>query len=85
MNVDKEKIISDAKELLAKAKKGNKWVAPNGMVQVPIVVGNAVVGKLWKDVDLNELEIGAHWIAKFGVNVELVKNGEVAGVLWLAL
>ena len=85
VNVDREKVVNDAKELLSKAKKGNVWTAPNGMKHIPIVVDKAVVGKLWEDVDLNKLEIGAHWVAEFGVNVELVKNSEVVGVLWFAL
>ena len=84
-NVDREKVESEARELLAKANKGDRWVSPNGMTHIPIVVDNAIVGKLWKDTDLKELEIGSHWIARFGVNVELVKNGEVVGVLWFVL
>ena len=84
-NASREKVVNDAKELLSKAKKGDVWTAPNGIKHIPIVVDKAVVGKLWKDVDLNELEIGAHWVAEFGVNVELVKNSEVVGVLWFAL
>jgi len=85
VSVDREKVISDAKELLSKAKKGNVWTAPNGIKHIPIVVDNAVVGKLWKDVDLKGLEIGNYWAAKFGVDVELVKDGEVVGMLWFAL
>ena len=85
VNVDREKVVSDAKELLSKAKKGDVWTAPNGIKHIPIVVSNAVVGKLWKDVDLKDLEVGNYWAAKFGVNVELVKDNEVVGMLWFAL
>jgi hypothetical protein len=83
--VDRAKVEQAAKDLLARATKGAAWTNPMGIRHYPIVVDGAIVGNLWKDVDLKSLTPGAHWFGKFGVNVELIYNGEVVGTLWIAL
>ena len=82
-DVDYEKIKSEAKELLSKAKKGESWKCRCGTVHIPIVVNNEIIGELWKDVDLNNLEIGSYWYSRRGKKVQLVKDSEVIGFLWL--
>jgi|YelNatPaOPRAMG01_1025707.scaffolds.fasta_scaffold00295_49 hypothetical protein len=81
--LDRSKVETDAKALLAKATKGETWKDPRGVQHIPLVFGNDVVGNLWEDADLKELEVGGYWAARFGVKVELVHDGKVVGMIWL--
>ncbi len=82
-DVDYEHIKSEAKDILEKAEKGAAWQGKWGSVHMPIVVNGQIVGELWEDVDLKELEVGAYWLGKWGRKVQLVKDGRVAGFIWL--
>jgi hypothetical protein len=42
-----------------------------------------MVGQLWRTADLKSLEIGSYWQGPWGVNVQLLKKGEVVGMLWV--
>jgi len=79
-----EEIKVKAKELLEKASKGATWTNPWGLTRTPIIIDNQITGWLLEDTDLKDLEIGAYKYTKFGMKVQLVKNGKVVGELWLA-
>ena len=82
--VNYEELVKKAKELLSKAVKGQTWACRWGSTHIPLLVNNQIVGKLWEDLDLNSLEIGAYWFARVGTKVELVHNKKVVGVLWIS-
>jgi hypothetical protein len=79
-----EEIRNKAQEILRQAKKGNIWRNPRGILHIPLIIGNQIIGELWEDVDIKELEIGDYWYGKFGVKVQLVKDMRVVGMLWLS-
>lgn len=81
--IDRNKVEKDAKALLGEVTKGEKWTNPHGVTHIPLLFDDGVVGHLWKDVDLKSVEIGAYWIGRFGIKVELISNNEVVGMLWL--
>jgi len=81
--VDYEKIKSQAKEILSKASKGQLWKCRCGTTHIPIVVNNQIVGEMWRNVDLNSVEIGNYWYSPIGKKVQLVSNGEIVGFIWL--
>ena len=58
---------------------------PAGVRQTPILVGDQIVGQLWEDADLKTLIIGSFWAGPWGVNVQLVKDGKVVGMVWVKL
>ncbi|MDV3103510.1 GAF domain-containing protein [Thermococcus waiotapuensis] len=84
MEEGKEEIKAKTKELLEKASKGNAWRNPRGVLHVPLVVEDQVVGELWEDLDPKGLEVGAYWFGKWGTKVQLVKDGRVVGFVRLA-
>ncbi|MFA4668982.1 hypothetical protein QDY65_00290 [Pyrococcus kukulkanii] len=79
-----KEIKEKAKALLEKATKGPAWHCRYGTFHVPLLVDGEIVGELWEDVEPRELEVGAYWHGKWGTKVQLVKNGRVVGLLWLA-
>lgn len=79
--VDASKVGAAAKEQLSKATAGETWTAPNGAKLTPILVDNQIVGRLWQSADPTTLEIGSYWQGRWGVNVQLLKNGEVIGMM----
>ena len=81
--LDPSKVETDAKALLAKTTKGETWKGARGVQHIPLTVDSDVAGNLWEDADLNSLEIGAYWAARFGVKVELVHDRKVVGMVWL--
>jgi hypothetical protein len=83
LQVDATKAAAAAKEQLSKATVGENWTAPNGSKLTPILVDNQIVGRLWQSADLTTLEIGSYWQGRWGVNVQLLKNGEVVGMMWV--
>ncbi len=82
--LNREEVEKKTTDLLAKVTKGERWVDPRGVTHIPLLLNGAIVGNLWKDVDLNKLEVGAYWAARFGIKVELAYNKEIVGMLWLA-
>jgi len=80
---DASKVISAAKQELSKATTGKSWTAPNGAKLTPILVDNQIVGQLWQSADLKTLETGSYWQGPYGVRVQLLKNGEVVGMIWV--
>jgi hypothetical protein len=81
--VDRGKVEAAVKETLSKATKGQAWTTPAGVKRTPILVDNQIVGQLWEDADPKTLIIGAFWAGPWGVNVELVKDGKVVGMVWV--
>ncbi len=81
--LDYEKIKSEAKALLEKAAKGEPWRSHCGVLHIPLVAEGAIVGELWEDTEIKDLDIGAYWYGKWGIKVQLVKNGRVVGFIWL--
>jgi len=80
---EKEKIEKAAKDILSKAKKGKSWTSPNGIKHIPLLVGEDIVGNLWKDVDIKSLEIGSYWVRPCCTKVELIYNDEIVGMMWI--
>jgi hypothetical protein len=81
---DRDVVEKNAKDLLAKAVKGEEWMDPRGIKHIPLIVNGETIGNLWKDADLKAIEIGAYWSGRFGIKAELVGNKEVIGVIWLS-
>jgi hypothetical protein len=83
IEVDRGKVDAAVKETLNKATKGKIWTTPAGVKHTPILVDDQIVGQLWEDSDPKTLIIGAFWAGPWGVNVELVKDGKVVGMVWV--
>ncbi|KAB2919068.1 MAG: hypothetical protein F9K29_07565 [Hyphomicrobiaceae bacterium] len=83
VEVDRGKVDAAVKQALSKAIKGKTWSTPAGVKHTPILVDNQIIGQLWEDADLTTLIIGAFWAGPWGVNVELVKDGKVVGMVWV--
>lgn len=81
--VDRTKVDAAVKQTLDKATKGETWTNPRGVKLTPIMVDNQIVGQLWEDADLKTLTVGSSWAGRWGVNVELAKDGKVVGMLWV--
>ena len=80
---EKEKIEKAAKDILSKAKKGKSWTSMRGIKHIPLLIGDDVVGNLWKDIDLKSLEIGDYWVRPCCTKIELVYKNEVVGMIWI--
>ena len=83
VEVDRGKVDAAVKETLSKVAKGKVWSTPAGVKHTPILLDDQVVGQLWEDSDPTTLIIGAFWAGPWGVNVELVKDGKVVGMVWV--
>jgi hypothetical protein len=83
--VDRNKVDAAVKETLAKATEGKSWTNPGGVKLTPILVDNQIVGQLWEEGDLKTLTVGSYWAGRWGVNVELAKDGKIIGMLWVKL
>ena len=81
--IDASKVTAAAKEQLGKATAGQDWTAPNGAKLTPILVDNQIVGQLWQSADLTTLEVGPFAQGPWGVRVQLLKGGEVVGMMWV--
>ncbi len=83
VEVDRGKVDAAVKETLSKATKGQRWTTPAGAKLTPILVDNQIVGQLWEDADPKTVTMGSFWAGPWGVNVQLVKDGKVIGMLWV--
>jgi hypothetical protein len=81
--VGRGKVDAAVKETLSKATKGQLWTTRAGTKHTPLLIDNQVVGQLWEDNDPKTLIMGAFWAGPWGVNVELVKDAKVVGMLWV--
>lgn len=81
--VDRSKVDAAAKQTLDKATEGQTWTNPGGVKLTPIMVGSDIVGQLWENANLKDLTVGSYWSGRWGVNVQLVKDGKVVGMMWL--
>jgi len=81
--VDRSKVDAAVKQTLDKATKGESWTNPGGVKLTPILVDNEIVGQLWEDADPKTLTVGSYWSGRWGVNVELIKDGKVIGMVWV--
>jgi hypothetical protein len=80
---EKEKIGKDAVGLLSKVKKGKSWTSPNGIKHIPLLLGEDIVGNLWKDVDIKSLKIGDYWVKPCCTKIELIYKDEIVGMIWM--
>jgi hypothetical protein len=48
-----------------------------------IVKDGQIVGVLWQNVNLSDVEIGQPYLAKWGVRIPLVYNGQIVGQLFV--
>lgn len=78
---DVSEIEAKAREILSNAEVVERCTA--NVTHYSIVYDGKVVGVLWKNVDLNSVEIGQPWIAKWGVKVPLYSNGELVGQMFI--
>lgn len=83
--VDASKVAAAVKEQLGKATQGQNWTAPNGATMTPILVDNQIVGQLWQSADLTTLDVGSYWQGPRGINVQLLKSGQVVGMMMVVL
>lgn len=67
------------KNVLANAKKGEKFVDGRGNYHIPIVVNSVIAGALFEDVELASLTVGGYWVGRIEVKAELVKDGNIVG------
>jgi hypothetical protein len=81
--VDRSKVDAAVKQTLDKATKGQSWTNPGGVKLTPVLVDNQIVGQIWEDADPKTLTIGSFWAGPWGVNVQLVKDGKVIGMVWV--
>ena len=73
------------KNVLANAKKGEKFVDGRGNYHMPIVVNGVIAGVLFEDVELDSLALGGYWIGRVGVKAELVKDGNIVGFVFVVI
>lgn len=81
--VDRSKVDAAVKQTLDKATKGQSWTNPGGVKLTPVLVDNQIVGQIWEEADPKTLTIGSFWAGPWGVNVQLVKDGKVIGMVWV--
>jgi hypothetical protein len=81
--VDSTKVDAAAKDTLSKATEGKSWTNPAGFTMAPILVDNQIVGQLWQSADIKTLDVGSYWEGPWGVRVQLLKDGQVVGMLWV--
>ena len=81
---DYEKIRAEAKTLLEKAIKGEAWRSRCGTLHIPLIVEGNIIGELWEDTEIKDLDIGTYWYGKWGIKVQLTKNGRIVGFIWLS-
>jgi len=74
--VDRSKVDAAVKQTLDKATKGQSWTNPGGVKLTPILVDSQIVGQIWEDADPKTLTVGSFWAGRWGVNVQLVKDGK---------
>lgn len=73
------------KNVLANAKKGEKFVDGRGYYHAPIVINGGIVGMLFEDVDLADVAVSGYWVGRVGIKVELVKDEIVVGFVHVAV
>jgi hypothetical protein len=83
--VDYGKVDAAAWQVLSKAAKGEIWTTPGGAKLTPLLVNGQIVGQLWEDLDPKTLTTGSFWAGPWGVNVQLVKDGKVVGMIWVKM
>jgi hypothetical protein len=81
--IDRDKVHDAAKALLSKATKGDAWTDPHGTKHIPVMADGTIVGSLWEDATLTDLELATYWAAPFGVKAELSHDGKVVGSVWI--
>ncbi len=81
--LDRAVLEKEAMAVLKRSKVGEKWTHPLGVTSYPILNGEDIVGTLWDNCPLSSLKIGVYWSARWGIKVDLVKNEQVVGYLWL--
>ncbi len=75
----KEKAV----ELLKKAKIGDSWTNSKGITRHEIIVDDEIIGHLWKDVKLEDVEVGHAKRTWRGWKVQLLHNGIKVGMIYI--
>lgn len=82
--LDREVLEKEAFALLKRSRVGEEWHHPFGVTSYPILNGEDIVGTLWdRQAALDSLKIGVYWSSRWGIKVDLVKDEQVVGYLWL--
>jgi len=76
-------IKQKAKEILSSAVLGQNMGGPFGAANIPIIYNGVVVGWLWENVPLGDLEIGNYWYTGAGTRIALLYKGRIVGFLWV--
>jgi len=83
--ISRAAVEETVKNVLANAKKGEKFIDGRGYYHVSIIVSGGIVGMLFEDVDLSSLTVGGYWVGRVGIKVELVKDEIVVGFVHVAV
>ena len=81
--VTRDQIQQEVTALLKDAQKGDPWKDRWGNSHYPIEKDGEIVGHLWEDAKLQDLEVGSYWVGTFGKKVELINGKRVVGMVWL--
>jgi len=77
---DVSEIEAKAKEILSNAEVVERCA---NVTHYSLVYDGKIVGMLWKNVDLNSVEIGQPWLARWGAKVPIYSNGELVGQIFV--
>lgn len=82
-----ESTVSDiskrVKDILSNAILGQNVMSPYGTTNIPIIHNGTVVGWLWENVPLKNLDAGEQWYTGRGLRVTLLYKGKPVGYLWV--
>ncbi len=76
-------VIQRAKEILSKASVNPAGYGPYGGNRFLIIYNGNIIGWLWENVPLRDLEIGEQWSTPRGVRVTLFYKGKPIGFMWV--
>ena len=76
-------VVQRAKSVLSSASLSPAGYGPFGGNTMLIIHNGNVVGWLWENVPLKEIEIGDQWYTPSGIRVTLIYKGRLVGFLWI--
>ena len=80
-----EASLEKIREVLRNSKLGSKFVNPWGFTRYTIVNNDRIIGWLWSNVPLNEVEVVSAWRVGDWVRGYLYHKGVHVGVIWFNL
>ncbi len=78
-----EEVKTKVTELLKTATKGPKWIDNWGFGRAAIINDNKIVGWIREDVELADVVPGIYMPRFNRTSVQLVKDGQWVGVIWI--